>query len=195
MTDPYAEAIHRFQALLARATRGECPDPTAMILATADREGRPSSRAILLKVVDERGFVFYTSTRSRKGGQLAENPWVSLTFFWPTLREQVNVEGRVEPVSPSEADDYWLTRPRESQIGGWASLQSEPLAERADLVARFDALGQEHAGRDVPRPEHWSGYRVLPHRIEFWRAGEHRLHHRLCYELGPSGWRATLLYP
>jgi len=195
VTDPYAEAIQRFQELLARAMRSERPDPTAMILATADREGRPSSRAILLKAVDERGFVFYTNTLSRKGRQLADNPWASLTFFWPSLREQVHVDGRVQRVSPAEADDYWVTRPRDSQLGGWASSQSDPMDSRDALTARVEALAHEHAGRDVPRPEHWSGYRVVPHRIEFWRAGEHRLHHRTCYTLGEGGWQVSLLYP
>lgn len=195
MTDLYVEAIHRFQNLLGRAMQTDLPDPTAMTVATVDGAGTPSIRTILLKGVDERGFVFYTNTLSRKGAQLAARPRVALCFFWQPLKEQVNVEGDVQAVAPEEADAYWASRPRESQIGGWASWQSEPLASRHELMERYARFEARFAGRDVPRPVHWSGYRVVPDRIEFWTAGEHRLHRRVLYEKGPGGWHSRLLNP
>ena len=195
MTEPYAEAIRRFQNLLARAMQTDLPEPTAMTLATADGAGRPSVRAVLLKGIDERGFVFYTNTLSRKGSELAANPQAALCFFWQPLKEQVTVEGRVEPVAAAEADGYWASRPRESQIGGWASHQSEPLDSRDALMQRFERYQARYAGRDVPRPAHWSGYRLVPDRIEFWTAGAHRLHHRVRYDRGEAGWHVTLLNP
>jgi len=193
--DLYDEAIEKFRALLDRATQTDLPEPTAMSLATADASGRPSARTVLLKGVDERGFVFYTNTRSRKGGQLADNAWAALCVFWQPLKEQVEVEGRVERVTEQEADEYWVTRPRDSQLGAWASEQSAPLESREALLARAASFRDQFEGRDVPRPPHWSGYRVLPERIEFWTAGEHRLHHRVCYEKGRDEWTVVLLNP
>lgn len=193
--DLYDEAMEKFTALLDRATQTDLPEPTAMTLATADGRGRPSARTVLLKGVDERGFVFYTNTRSRKGSQLANNAWAALCVFWQPLKEQVKVEGPVERVTEEEADDYWVTRPRDSQIGAWASDQSAPLEGREALLARAASFRDQFEGRDVPRPSHWSGYRVLPERIEFWTAGEHRLHHRVCYEKGSGEWTVGFLNP
>ena len=195
MNERYAEAIQRFQTLLARAMQTDLPEPTAMTLATTDASGRPSVRTILLKGIDERGFVFYTNTLSRKGEELASSPRAALCFYWQPLKEQVTIEGRVEGVTPDEADAYWASRPRESQIGGWASHQSEPLDARDTLMQRFERYETRYAGRAVPRPAHWSGYRVVPERIEFWTAGAHRLHHRVLYDGGEQGWQVTLLNP
>jgi len=142
-----------------------------MALATADAEGRPSVRMVLLKGIDERGFVFYTNLESRKGGQLAANPCVGLAFHWKSLRRQVNVEGPVVPVDPAEADAYFASRDRGSQIGAWASRQSQPLAGRFDLESRVAQFAAKFHVGAVPRPEFWSGFRVVPERIEFWEIG------------------------
>ncbi len=147
-----------------------------MALATADAEGRPSVRMVLLKGIDERGFVFYTNLESRKGGQLAANPCVGLAFHWKSLRRQVNVEGPVVPVDPAEADAYFASRDRGSQIGAWASRQSQPLAGRFDLESRVAQFAAKFHVGAVPRPEFWSGFRVVPERIEFWEDRPFRLH-------------------
>lgn len=193
--DPYHEALDRFRTLWERAQASDLPEPTAMTVATADARGRPSARTILLKGFDEQGFVFYTNTLSRKGRELAENPYVALCFFWQPLKEQVHVEGPVTPVTPDEADAYWATRPRESQVGGWASHQSLPLAGREELLARAAAVRDKYGDGPVPRPLHWSGYRVIPERMEFWTAGEFRLHHRVEYRRDGDRWNVTLLNP
>ena len=196
MTDLLHEALARFEEVFARAGETESSEPTAMILATADGEGRPSARTVLLKGVDERGFVFYTNSRSRKGRELAENPRAALAFFWQTVFEQVLIEGAVEPVSVAESDAYWETRRRESRIGAWASDQSAPLASREELNARYTEHERRFADGGVPRPPHWRGYRVVPERIEFWRPGDHRLNERDCYErTADGGWRRFLLNP
>jgi len=193
--DLYAEAVSEFKALLAGAAQTDLPEPTAMTLATADGEGRPSARTILLKGVDDGGFVFYTNTLSRKGVQLAANARAALCFFWQPLKKQVVVEGVVERVSDEEADAYWATRPRDSQVGAWASQQSQPLESRELLLARAATFAEQYQGKDVPRPPHWSGYRVLAERIEFWAAGDARLHHRVCYERRDGRWTKSLLNP
>ena len=196
MTDLLREALARFEEVFARAGETESSEPTAVILATADGEGRPSARTVLLKGVDERGFVFYTNSRSRKGRDLRENPRAALAFFWQTVFEQVLVEGAVEPVSEAESDAYWATRRRESCLGAWASDQSAPLASREELNARYAEHERRFAGTDVPRPPHWRGYRIVPERIEFWRPGDHRLNDRECYErTEEGGWRRFLLNP
>ena len=194
--DPlYRKALARFEDLFAQAGGTGLPEPTAVTLATADRDGRPSARTVLLKGVDERGFVFYTNARSRKARQLRENPRAALVFFWQTVFEQVQVEGPVAFVADGEADAYWATRRRASRIGAWASEQSEPLGSRADLEARYAEYERRFAGGDVPRPPHWRGYRLAPERIEFWQARDHRLNDRVCYECTPTGWRRLLLNP
>ena len=193
--DLYGQAIAKFKNLLERAMQTDLPEPTAMTLATTDEAGRPSARAVLLKGVDEQGFVFYTNTRSRKGRHLAARPRAALCFFWQPLKEQVLVEGDVAAVSDAEADVYWATRPRDSQVGAWASQQSEPLENRELLLERAKRYRQMYAGKDVPRPPHWSGYRLLADRIEFWTAGDARLHHRTCYKKQGEAWTVTLLNP
>ena len=189
--DPHAI----FEEWLAEARLAEPNDPTAMALATADTEGRPSVRMVLLKGHDERGFVFYTNLDSRKGAELAANPLAALLFHWKSLRRQVRIEGPVEAVSDAEADAYFATRSRESQIGAWASDQSRPMADRASFEARYQALVADYEGRDVPRPAHWRGYRVVPERIEFWNDRAHRLHERRLFVRAGTGWSESLLYP
>lgn len=198
MNRPEANPIARFRALLERAHAAQIPEPTAMALATATAEGRPSVRMVLLKDADERGFVFYTNLESRKARELAENPWAALCFHWQPLEVQVRVEGPVQPVSPEEADAYFASRPRGSQIGAWASKQSAPLGAREELQARIDAVVGRYADAEVPRPEFWSGFRLVPEQIEFWFGQPSRLHDRERYvrdAAEPSGWRVERLYP
>ena len=197
MSDLYAEALITFRDLLDEARSVGDPEPTAMTVATCDAEGRPSARTVLLKDFDERGFVFYTNFNSRKGQQLQANPQAALLFLWKTLRYQVQakIEGAVQPVSAAEADAYFASRPRPSQIGAWASLQSETLDSRATLDARIADLEREFEGREVARPPHWSGFRVVPDMIEFWYGVPARLHDRHRYERVDGGWTKRLLYP
>ncbi len=189
------EAQRRLTAWLDRPQGSRRHAPTAMVLATVDARGRPSVRMVLLKGVDARGLVFYTNTRSRKGRQLRANRHAALCFCWDLLKEQVTIEGDVEPVSDEDADAYWATRDRASQVGAWASLQSEPLPNRAALRARVARYAAKFAGRPVPRPRHWSGYRLVPARIEFWKARPFRLHERVLYERRGGRWVKQLLYP
>lgn len=192
------DPLAHFRTLLAAAQavdRTLLTEPTAMTLATVGADGQPSARLVLLKAVDERGFVFYTNLRSRKGRDLAANPRAALTFHWQPLEVQVRVEGTVEQVSDREADEYFATRERGSQIGAWASDQSETLARDADLDARVADVERRFAGRDVPRPPHWSGYRVIPARVEFWRNRPSRLHERRLFEREGGEWRERLLFP
>jgi pyridoxamine 5'-phosphate oxidase len=197
--DPHA----LFEEWFTEARQNEPNDAEAMALATADEAGRPSVRMVLLKGHDARGFVFYTNSRSRKGGELAANAQAALLFHWKSLRRQVRIEGAVEPVGDDEADAYFASRSRESQLGAWASDQSQPMPSRASFEARYQALVQEHEGRDVLRPAHWWGYRVVPERIEFWSDRAHRLHERRLFvragDPGPDSgggvWTESLLYP
>lgn len=192
-----AEVLATFANLLEEARAAGDREPTAMSLATSDADGRLSARIVLLKTFDARGFVFYTNTRSRKGRALAAHPNAALLFHWKNLRDQVQVrlEGRVEPVSEPEADAYFATRPRGSQLGAWASLQSEPLPDRTRFEARYARLEREYEGRDVPRPPHWSGYRLVPDAIEFWYGMAYRLHERHLHRLVDGVWTQMLLYP
>lgn len=192
------DPIERFRDLLAEAEaidRALLPEPTAMMLATVADDGQPSLRVVLLKAVDERGFVFYTNYESRKGRELLAHPKAALCFHWQPLERQVRIEGDVEPVAPEEADAYFATRARLSQIGAWASRQSRPLSSDAELDARVHEMEERFAGGAVPRPPHWSGFRVVPKRIEFWRNRAFRLHERLVYEREGGTWRVTRLYP
>lgn len=191
MTDPHA----LFAEWMAEATRSEPNDPNAMCLATATPDGRPSARMVLLKGQDERGFVFYTNLDSRKGGELAANPRAALCFHWKTLARSVRVEGPVEPVSPEEADAYFASRPRPSRIGAWASKQSRPLEGRWALEKAVAEYTLKFGLGEIPRPPHWSGFRVLPERIEFWRDMPFRLHERRVFHRTDEGWREELLYP
>lgn len=190
-TDPFALFDEWFEA--ARAS--EPNDPEAMALATADAHGRPAVRMVLLKGHGPDGFVFYTNDQSAKGGQLAGNPRAALLFHWKSLRRQVRVEGRVERVSDAQADAYFATRARDSQLGAWASDQSRPLDARATFERRFDEMKQRFEGREVPRPPHWGGYRLVPERIEYWSDRPNRLHERRLFTREPGGWSEGLLYP
>lgn len=197
MTDFLDEAIATFRDLLDAARASGDPEPTAMTLATADRDGRPSARNVLLKSFDARGFAFYTHTASQKGRELAENPRAALVLLWKQLRGQVQVrvEGRVEQVSGAEADAYFAGRDRISQIGAWASRQSETLDARATFEARIADATRAFEDRDVPRPPGWTGYRVVPDGFEFWYGAPHRLHDRVRYDLRDGAWSKRMLYP
>ncbi len=190
-TDPIAFA----RELLERRRASEPSDATAVTLATADAAGRPSARVVLLKDIDARGFVFFTNQESRKGRELDANPYAALCAHWPAAAEQLRAEGRVERVSDAESDVYFATRPRGSQIGAWASDQSEPLESREALIERVREVEARFAGRDVPRPPHWGGYRLIPERIEIWRGQESRLHDRIVYAREGDGWREGRLFP
>jgi pyridoxamine 5'-phosphate oxidase len=190
--DPHA----LFEEWLAEAQLSEPNDPTAMALATVDGRGQPAVRMVLMKGHDQRGFVFYTNMDSRKGSDLAVSPRAALLFHWKSLRRQVRVEGPVEPVSAEEADGYFATRGRDSQLGAWASEQSRPLDSRATFEARFAEMTARFEGGPVPRPPRWSGYRVVPERIEFWNDRAHRLHERRLFTPAEAGgWSEGLLFP
>lgn len=194
----FDQAMVQFVQLLDEAKASKDPEPTAMTLATVGVDGQVAARTVLLKQVDHAGFVFYTNTTSAKGVQLAERSRCALLFHWKHLRDgvQVRVEGVASPVSAVEADAYFASRPRISQLGAWASLQSQPLDARATLEARLAAFEAEYADREVPRPPHWSGYRVVPQLIEFWFGQTFRLHDRELYARDADGvWSKTLLYP
>lgn len=187
--DPFTQ----FNAWFAEARR--IPLAEAMALATADTRGRPSVRFVLLKQCDHRGFVFFTNARSRKGRELHDNPRAAAAIYWDPLGKQVRIEGRVEEVSATEADAYWVTRPRASQLAALASQQSAALASRSDLLARWRTLRQRYRGKAVPRPPGWTGFRIVPDAIEFWIHQEHRLHQRELFVRTRGGWKRKLLQP
>jgi pyridoxamine 5'-phosphate oxidase len=190
-TSPFAQ----FDTWMAEAEKSEPNDPNAMIVATTTLDGHPSLRTILLKGVDERGFVFYTNKESRKGAELSANPNISLLFFWKSLHRQIRIEGTVEPVTDGEADAYYASRPRISRLGAWASEQSRPLASREALVERLAEMERRFAD-DIPRPSYWSGYRVLPKSFEFWQDMPYRLHDRTVYRRDENdAWGKTKLFP
>ncbi len=191
MTDPIA----LFDEWFAEARESEINDAEAMALATADATGQPSARMVLLKGHGPDGFTFYTNEQSAKGEQLAENPRAGLLFHWKSLRRQVRVEGPVERVPEEDADTYFATRARDSQLGAWASDQSRPLDNRATFEQRFEEVKLRFEGKEVPRPPHWRGYRVVPERIEFWSDRPHRLHERRLFKSDEGGWTEGLLYP
>ena len=189
------DPIALFDSWFAEACEAETNEPTAMAVATATPEGRPSVRMVLLKAHGPEGFTFYTHYRSRKGEELAANPNAALLFHWKSLCRQVRIEGPVERVSPAEADAYFATRGRDSQIGAWASDQSQPLPDRGTFDMRYEEMKQKFAGKEVPRPHDWSGFRVVPEIMEFWIAREHRLHERRLFTRTAEGWAEGLLYP
>jgi pyridoxamine 5'-phosphate oxidase len=180
---------------MAEATKSEPNDPNALCLATATPDGRPSARMVLLKDVDARGFVFYTNLESRKGGELATNPQAAMCFHWKTLQRSVRVEGRVQSVSAEEADAYFASRARGSRIGAWASRQSRPLESRFALEKAVADYTMKFGLGEIPRPAHWSGFRLVPARIEFWRDMPFRLHERRVFHATAGGWETELLYP
>ena len=193
MTDP----IQQFGEWFREAEVAVPVDPNAMVLSTVGADGRPSSRVVLLKGFDHHGFVFYGNLESRKFRELQANPWAALNFLWKPLEKQVRIEGRATQVPDAEADAYFATRPRGSQIGAWASRQSEPLVSREELEARVREVEARYAGRDVPRPPYWSGFRLEPDRIEFWKSGPFRLHDRFVFRRGSpdAPWTVQRLYP
>jgi pyridoxamine 5'-phosphate oxidase len=189
------EPIVRFKELLAKAEQLGIQPYNAFALATAGNELQPAVRMLLLKDVDDRGLVFYTNLQSGKARQLTDNPRASACFWWPQLQQQVRIEGRVELVSDQEADAYFASRERGSQIGAWASNQSRELSSRGELVAAVAFFTAKYADQAVPRPPHWSGYRLVPERIEFWKGQPDRLHEREVYTRQANGWKISLLAP
>ena len=190
-TDPFA----LFNAWLAEAVAKEPNDANAMSLATVDPEGLPDVRMVLLKDADDRGFVFYSNVESAKGREIAANPKAGLLFHWKSLRRQVRVRGVVEPVSKAEADAYWATRARPAQLGAWASAQSRPLPDRLALEKRIAEMGVKFGLGKVPRPPHWTGFRIVPESLEFWRDRPFRLHERLVFARAAGGWTTHRLFP
>ena len=190
-----ADPFDLFDAWFAEARAVEPNDPEAMALATAGPDGTPSVRMVLLKGFGTKGFDFYTNLDSRKGQELAANPRAALLFHWKSLRRQVRVEGRVEPVPEADADAYFASRGRESQIGAWASDQSRPLDSRETFERRCAEAAARFEGREVPRPPRWGGFRLAPDRIEFWSDRPHRLHERRLFTRAQDGWAEGLLYP
>jgi pyridoxamine 5'-phosphate oxidase len=189
------DPIALFVAWLGEATRREPNDANAMTLATVDEAGMPDARMVLLKGVDAAGFTFFTNVESAKGRELAARPKAALVFHWKSLRRQVRVRGDIAPVTPAEADAYFATRARSSQLGAWASEQSRELPDRLALERRIGEMGLKFGLGAVPRPPHWSGYRLTPHSLEFWRDRPFRLHERLAFERAEGGWTVKRLYP
>ena len=195
--EPPHDPIAAFDDWLQEAAASEPNDPNAMSLATVGADGMPNARMVLLKGHDARGFVFYTNLESQKGGELAGNAKAALCFHWKSLHRQVRVQGPISAVSDAEADAYFNSRGRQSRIGAWASQQSRPLANRAELEAAFAKIDAQYPDEDIPRPPHWSGRRITPLRIEFWQDGDHRLHDRLVFKRASAdaAWETERLYP
>lgn len=191
LQDPF----RRFAEIYAQVQKVVIPEPAAMVLATVSAEGRPSARVVLLKGFDDRGFVFFTNLESRKGRELQANSFAALCFHWPPLEQQVRIEGRVASVTDAEADAYFASRPRGAQIGAWASRQSQALTTREELEARVRSFEAKFAGSEVPRPPFWSGFRVIPERMEFWQSRASRLHDRTVYVRQNNTWVIEKLYP
>lgn len=194
---PFSKPFDLAQEWLAEAEASEVNDPTAMALATVNAQGRPSLRMVLLKGCDENGFVFYTNFESRKGEELLSNPNAALLFHWKSLRRQIRVEGRVEVVSSEEADAYFASRPRVSRIGAWASKQSRPMEGRFEFEAEIARYTAKFGAGDIPRPDFWSGFRLVPDYFEFWRDRKYRLHERKTFEQldDRAGWKTHEIYP
>ncbi|EDM27962.1 pyridoxamine 5'-phosphate oxidase [Lentisphaera araneosa HTCC2155] len=196
MSIPISELIERFQKDLDATTQKGHPEPTAMTLSTVNENGFPSSRVVLLKAFDERGFVFYTNLTSRKSREIQNNPQVCINFMWHNISKQIRVEGRAEQVSDQEADAYFATRAKQSQIGAWASKQSTEIEQKMDFKKRVVKYGLKFATSKVPRPDFWSGFRIVPSKIEFWQKRDFRLHERQVFTPDTSvNWNEVRLYP
>jgi pyridoxamine 5'-phosphate oxidase len=194
-SDADPDPIEQFRRWFEEALGAGLHEPNAMTLATATPDGRPSARVVLLKGLDERGFVFYTNYGGRKAREIRENPYCALVFYWGELERQVRVEGRAERLSGDESDAYYASRPRGSRLGAWVSEQSRPVEGREALEERLRRVEEEYEGREVPRPPFWGGYRVEPESLEFWQGRENRLHDRLLYSRSGAGWEITRLQP
>jgi pyridoxamine 5'-phosphate oxidase len=188
---PFAQ----FQQWLHQAIAAELPEPNAMMLSTVSAQGHPVGRMVLLKALDERGFVFFTNYDSAKGQQLAHHPWAALVFWWAQLERQVRIEGPVEKITAAESDVYFQSRPRASQLGAWASPQSQIVGDRRVLEQRLAELESQYADQPIPRPDHWGGFRVLPQTMEFWQGRPSRLHDRLQFRLVEGQWQRVRLAP
>ena len=196
LTDLAADPIEQFGRWMQQTIAAELPDPNAMTIATVDATGQPSQRIVLLKHADEKGFVFYTNLRSRKAQELKQNPKISLHFPWYFLERQVKVCGVVEPLSTTEVLKYFISRPRDSQLGAWASQQSRPISSRALLMQQFESMKNKFSNGEIPLPDFWGGFRVKPHQIEFWQGGANRLHDRFQYSLqSDKSWIIQRLEP
>lgn len=195
-TDANPDPFQQFQTWFDQALAAQLPEPNAMTLATAAKDGKPSARIVLLKGFDERGFKFYTNYQSHKGQELAENPQAALVFWWAELERQVRIEGQVEKVSAQESDEYFHSRPFNSRLGAWASEQSQVVESREVLERRWQELKTKYENQDVPRPPDWGGFRVIPSAIEFWQGRPSRLHDRLLYHrLDDGKWKIERLSP
>ncbi len=194
-SDVLPDPIAQFRLWLDQAIAAQLPEPTAMSLATVSSDGHPSARMVLLKAADARGFVFFTDHRSRKGRELEATPRAALCFFWPELERQVRIAGPVEHIARADSAAYFRSRPIGSQLGAWASHQSSPLASREELEQRLIEVGARFGDEDVPLPEHWGGYRVIPQEIEFWQGRPSRLHDRLMFRRRDGGWELVRLSP
>ncbi len=190
-----ADPFSQFKYWFEQAISAQLPEPNAMILSTVSVSGAPSSRTVLLKELDSQGFVFFSNYASRKGREIAVNQQVCLLFYWAELERQVRIEGQIETISAADSDAYFASRPRGSQLGAWASSQSERLDSRETLEQTLQALEQEYADKAIPRPPHWGGYRVVPNAVEFWQGRPSRLHDRLLYQLEGQTWRVSRLSP
>jgi len=194
-TEAHADPVRQFETWFADAVAAQVPEPNAMTLATATRDGVPSARVVLLKGVDAQGFVFFTDYRSRKGAELTENPLAALVFLWKEIERQVRISGSVSRVTPAESEAYYRSRPLGSRLGAWASHQSAVIASRDELEERLRDVSARFADGDVPLPPHWGGFRLVPDEIEFWQGRQDRLHDRLRYEHTQAGWTISRLSP
>lgn len=193
---PTATPLETFKIWVKEAEASEPNDPTAACLSTVDPTGQPNSRMVLVRIIDERGFTFFTNSTSQKGKELAATPKAALCFHWKSLQKSVRIQGDVVPATAAESDAYYNSRHPNSRIGAWASLQSQPLPDRSVLLERFASYEQKFSRDDeMPRPPHWHGFRIVPNRIEFWKDGEFRLHDRLVYIRNGTDWETSLLYP